>query len=270
MNGLGCGRRFRLQTFATERHSSCPGRLHLQQLSTALPLARHRSGTAFAFQPAWSMGLGNYYTPTLTASCTAQPTSDGRRAGHGYRYRQQLQSEAQRHLCLDREWRQARHHRQAVGPYRYDRRQRGQLHRQRDHQRPQGEEEGSAICAANFTVKAKPMNPPQVSCSVNPSTVKSAIRPPLPRVRPARMARRSLATPTPQPPARSAAPEPRPPSTRQEPVGSDQRNRHRDGCTQPVGQRHLLGGRRSTAAAADVQQDQLYPVPGSEETVARG
>ena len=32
---------------------------------------------------------------------------------------------------------------------------------------------GSATCAANFTVKAKPMNPPHVSCSVNPSTVKS-------------------------------------------------------------------------------------------------
>ncbi|MGA2369355.1 MAG: OmpA family protein, partial [Candidatus Korobacteraceae bacterium] len=32
---------------------------------------------------------------------------------------------------------------------------------------------GSATCAANFTVKAKPMNPPQVSCSTNPSTVQS-------------------------------------------------------------------------------------------------
>jgi OmpA family len=32
---------------------------------------------------------------------------------------------------------------------------------------------GSATCAANYTVKAKPMNPPQVSCSVNPSSVQS-------------------------------------------------------------------------------------------------
>ena len=32
---------------------------------------------------------------------------------------------------------------------------------------------GSATCAANFTVKAKPMNPPQASCSTNPSTVQS-------------------------------------------------------------------------------------------------
>ena len=38
---------------------------------------------------------------------------------------------------------------------------------------PKMKKGGSATCAANFTVKAKPMNPPQVSCSTNPSTVKS-------------------------------------------------------------------------------------------------
>jgi outer membrane protein OmpA-like peptidoglycan-associated protein len=32
---------------------------------------------------------------------------------------------------------------------------------------------GSATCAASFMVKAKPMNPPQVSCSTNPSTVQA-------------------------------------------------------------------------------------------------
>ena len=32
---------------------------------------------------------------------------------------------------------------------------------------------GSATCSANFTVKPKPMNPPQVSCSVNPATVQA-------------------------------------------------------------------------------------------------
>ncbi len=31
----------------------------------------------------------------------------------------------------------------------------------------------SATCAANFTVRAKPMNPPQVSCSINPFTVQA-------------------------------------------------------------------------------------------------
>jgi outer membrane protein OmpA-like peptidoglycan-associated protein len=38
---------------------------------------------------------------------------------------------------------------------------------------PKMKKGGSATCTANFTVKAKPMNPPQVSCSVNPSTVQS-------------------------------------------------------------------------------------------------
>ncbi len=38
---------------------------------------------------------------------------------------------------------------------------------------PQVKKAGSATCAANFTVKARPMNPPQVSCSVNPTTVQS-------------------------------------------------------------------------------------------------
>ncbi|MGC2112539.1 MAG: OmpA family protein, partial [Candidatus Korobacteraceae bacterium] len=38
---------------------------------------------------------------------------------------------------------------------------------------PKMKKGGSATCAANFTVKAKPMNPPQVNCSANPSTVKS-------------------------------------------------------------------------------------------------
>lgn len=31
----------------------------------------------------------------------------------------------------------------------------------------------SATCAANFTVRAKPMNPPQVACSISPSTVQA-------------------------------------------------------------------------------------------------
>jgi outer membrane protein OmpA-like peptidoglycan-associated protein len=38
---------------------------------------------------------------------------------------------------------------------------------------PKEKKNNSATCAANFTVKAKPMNPPQVSCSVNPSTVQA-------------------------------------------------------------------------------------------------
>ena len=38
---------------------------------------------------------------------------------------------------------------------------------------PKMKKGGSATCTANFTVKAKPMNPPQVTCSANPSTVQS-------------------------------------------------------------------------------------------------
>ncbi len=36
---------------------------------------------------------------------------------------------------------------------------------------PKEKKNNVATCTANFAVKAKPMNPPQVSCSVNPSTV---------------------------------------------------------------------------------------------------
>ncbi len=38
---------------------------------------------------------------------------------------------------------------------------------------PKMKKGGSATCAANFSVKAKPMNPPQVSCSANPGTVQA-------------------------------------------------------------------------------------------------
>ena len=38
---------------------------------------------------------------------------------------------------------------------------------------PKVKKGGSATCAANYTVKAKPMNPPQVSCSGSPGTVQS-------------------------------------------------------------------------------------------------
>ena len=128
-----------------------------------------------------------------------------------------------------------------------------------------------ATCSANYTVKAKPMNPPQVSCSVNPSTVQGG----------------GASTIT----ATASSPDNSPISsysytasagkisgtgttatldTAGLPAGPVTVTRHRDGCPQPDRHRHLLGGRRSTAATADLQQDQLHPVPGSEETVACG
>ena len=38
---------------------------------------------------------------------------------------------------------------------------------------PKEKKNNTASCNASFTVKAKPMNPPQVTCSASPSTVKS-------------------------------------------------------------------------------------------------
>jgi opacity protein-like surface antigen len=38
---------------------------------------------------------------------------------------------------------------------------------------PKESKNNKATCSANFAVKARPMNPPQVSCSASPSTVKS-------------------------------------------------------------------------------------------------
>jgi len=38
---------------------------------------------------------------------------------------------------------------------------------------PKMKKNNTATCSANFTVKAKPMHPPEVSCSANPSTVQS-------------------------------------------------------------------------------------------------
>ncbi len=38
---------------------------------------------------------------------------------------------------------------------------------------PKESKNNKATCSANFNVKARPMNPPQVSCSASPSTVKS-------------------------------------------------------------------------------------------------
>ena len=128
-----------------------------------------------------------------------------------------------------------------------------------------------ATCSANYTVKAKPMNPPQVSCSVNPSTVQGG----------------GAVTVT----ATATSPDNSPISsysytasagkisgngttatldTAGLAAGPVTVTRYRDRCPQPDWNRHLHGGRRSTAAAADLQQGQLHPVPGSEETVACG
>ena len=217
-------------------------------------------------------GLGNYYTPTPTAACTAQPTevTEGEpvtvtatgsnfNPKHSVTYAWttnggKLDTSDKQSARIDTTG-------AAAGSYSAN----------ATITDPKVKKGGSATCAANFTVKAKPMNPPQVSCSVNPSTVKSGDP--------------STITASRDQPGWRADHWLHLRSDRRQdqrhwnhrdvgyvrsPVGSDHCNCDRNRCAQPVGQRHVLGGRGSTASAADVQQDQLYPVPGSEETVARG
>ncbi len=118
------------------------------------------------------MGLGNYYTPTPTAACTAQPTevTEGEpvtvtatgtnfnpKHTVGYAWTTnggKLDKSDAQSARIDTTG-------VAAGSYTANA-------TITDAKMKRG---GSATCAANYTVKAKPMNPPQVSCSVNPGTV---------------------------------------------------------------------------------------------------
>ena len=118
--------------------------------------------------------LGNYYTPTPTAACTAQPsevtegepvtvtaTGSNFNPKHSVTYAWTTNGGK-----LDTANAQSAHVDTtgvAAGSYTANA-------TITDAKQKKG---GSATCAANFTVKAKPMNPPQVSCSANPSTVQS-------------------------------------------------------------------------------------------------
>jgi outer membrane protein OmpA-like peptidoglycan-associated protein len=117
---------------------------------------------------------GNYYTPTPTAACTAQPTevTEGEpvtvtATGTNFNPKHTVtyawttnggkldKSDAQS-ARIDTTG-------AAAGSYTAN----------ATISDPKMKKGGSATCAANYTVKAKPMNPPQVSCSANPSTVQS-------------------------------------------------------------------------------------------------
>jgi len=120
------------------------------------------------------VGLGNYYTPTPAAACTAQPTevTEGEpvtvtatgsnfnpKHPVGYAWTTnggKLDSSDKQSARIDTTG-------VAAGSYSANA-------TISDAKIKKG---GSATCAASFTVKAKPMNPPQVSCSANPSTVQS-------------------------------------------------------------------------------------------------
>jgi len=118
--------------------------------------------------------LGNYYTPTPTAACTAQPTevTEGEpvtvtATGSNFNPKHTVTyAWTTNGGKLDKSDAQSAHIDTtgvAAGSYTAN----------ATISDPKVKKGGSATCAANYTVKAKPMNPPQVSCAANPSTVQS-------------------------------------------------------------------------------------------------
>jgi outer membrane protein OmpA-like peptidoglycan-associated protein len=125
-----------------------------------------RLSTGFVF------GLGNYYTPTPTAACTAQPTevtegepvtvtATGSNFNPKHTVTYAWTTNGGKLNATDKQSAQIDTTGVAAGSYTAN----------ATVTDPKQKKGGSATCAANFTVKAKPMNPPQVSCSANPSTV---------------------------------------------------------------------------------------------------
>ncbi len=117
-------------------------------------------------------GLGNYYTPTPTAACTAQPTevtegepvtvtATGTNFNPKHATNYAWTTNGGKLNATDKQSAQIDTTGVAAGSYSAN----------ATISDPKYKKNNSATCAANFTVKAKPMNPPQVSCSVNPSTV---------------------------------------------------------------------------------------------------
>ena len=117
-------------------------------------------------------GLGNYYMPVPTAACTAQPTevtegepvtvtATGSIFNPKHTTTYAWTTNGGKLNATDKQSAQIDTTGVAAGSYSAN----------ATITDPKQKEGGSATCAANYTVKAKPMNPPQVSCSVNPSTV---------------------------------------------------------------------------------------------------
>ena len=120
------------------------------------------------------VNLGNYYTPTPTAACTAQPTevTEGEpvsvtATGTNFNPKHTVgYAWTTNGGKLDKaDAQSARIDTTGVAA--------GSYTANATISDPKVKKGGSATCAANYTVKAKPMNPPQVSCSANPSTVQS-------------------------------------------------------------------------------------------------
>ena len=120
------------------------------------------------------LDLGNYYTPNPTAACTAQPTevTEGEpvtvtATGSNFNPKHTVTyAWTTNGGKVDKADAQSAHIDTtgvAAGSYAAN----------ATITDPKTKRGGSATCTANYTVKAKPMNPPQVSCSVNPSSVRS-------------------------------------------------------------------------------------------------
>jgi outer membrane protein OmpA-like peptidoglycan-associated protein len=120
------------------------------------------------------LGLGNYYNPPLTAACTAQPTevtegepvtvtATGSNFNPKHTVNYAWTTNGGKLDASDKQSARIDTTGVAAGSYAAN----------ATVSDPKMKKGGSATCAANFTVKARPMNPPQVSCSANPSTVKS-------------------------------------------------------------------------------------------------
>ena len=149
------------------------GGLHLQQLLDAV-FGGSRQWNSARLSAGLVIGLGNYYTPTPTAACTAQPTevtegepvtvtATGTNFNPKHTVAYAWTTNGGKLDATDKQSARIDTTGVAAGSYTAN----------ATITDPKMKRGGSATCAANFTVKAKPMNPPQVSCSVNPSTVQA-------------------------------------------------------------------------------------------------
>ncbi len=116
------------------------------------------------------LGLGNYYTPPPTAACTAQPTevtegepvtvtATGTNFNPKHTTNYAWTTNGGKLDASDKQSARIDTTGVAAGSYTAN----------ATISDPKMKKGGSATCAANFTVKAKPMNPPQVSCSATRS-----------------------------------------------------------------------------------------------------
>jgi outer membrane protein OmpA-like peptidoglycan-associated protein len=142
--------------------------------SSGLPTNASTNWNMIRLAAGLEFNMGNYYTPPLSAACTAQPTEvmEGEpvkvsATGTNFNPKHtvtygwttnggKLSATNTQSATIDTTG-------VAAGSYAAN----GTI------TDPKLKKANSATCAANFTVKAKPMNPPQVSCSVNPSTVQA-------------------------------------------------------------------------------------------------